>query len=108
MNLGVLAAIVFNQYTNPIALDALQWKYYLVYTVWLAFELVYIWLFAVETKGRSLEETAALFDGDDAVREIEARARADVVEEGHRVVGEKSGSGSLEHVEGYHLDELRK
>ncbi|KAG9077698.1 hypothetical protein FS749_010386 [Ceratobasidium sp. UAMH 11750] len=108
MNLGVLAAIVFNQYTNPIALDALQWKYYLVYTVWLAFELVYIWLFAVETKGRSLEETAALFDGDEAVREIEARARVDVVEEGHRVGGEKEGSGSLEHVEGYHLDELRK
>jgi hypothetical protein len=26
MNFCVLAAIIFNQYTNPIALDALQWK----------------------------------------------------------------------------------
>ncbi|KAG8727531.1 hypothetical protein FRC12_022440 [Ceratobasidium sp. 428] len=109
MNLGVLAAIVFNQYTNPIALDALQWKYYLVYTVWLAFELAYIYFFAVETKGRSLEETAALFDGDDAVHQLEARARQDMTEEGHRAaVDEKSGSGSLEHVETYQLDELRK
>lgn len=110
MNLGVLAAIIFNQYTNPIALDALQWRCkcilydkwtrtdcfldYLIYTVWLMFELGFIYFFAVETKGRSLEETAALFDGEDALKELEHRTRADLVEGGH----EKDGSGSLEHV----------
>ncbi|QRV80018.1 Sugar (and other) transporter [Ceratobasidium sp. AG-Ba] len=100
MNLCVLAAIIFNQYTNPIALDKLQWKYYLVYTAWLVFELAYIYLFAVETKGRSLEETAALFDGDEAVQELENRARADMAEEGHpSTTGSEKGTGSLEHVE---------
>jgi hypothetical protein len=37
-----------------------------VYCCWIAFELVFVYLFIVETKGRSLEETAALFDGEEA------------------------------------------
>jgi sugar porter (SP) family MFS transporter len=82
MNFAVMSAIIFNQYTNPIALEALHWKYYLVYTCWLVFELVYVILWAVETKGRSLEETAALFDGEDAVRAIEHSTRADLAESG--------------------------
>ncbi|KAH7338561.1 general substrate transporter [Rhizoctonia solani] len=82
MNLSVLAAIIFNQYTNPIALDALQWRYYLVYTCWLVFELGYMYMFVIETKGRSLEETAALFDGDEAVYELKDRVAADLTESG--------------------------
>jgi hypothetical protein len=35
----------------------------IVYCCWIAFELVYCYVFVVETKGLSLEETAALFDG---------------------------------------------
>jgi len=33
--------------------------------VWLGFELVFVVLYIVETRGRTLEETAALFDSDD-------------------------------------------
>ncbi len=84
MNFSVMGAIIFNQYTNPIALDALKWKYYLIYSCWLIFELVYIWLWAAETKGRSLEETGALFDGEDAVTELTNRTGHDMVEGGHR------------------------
>lgn len=32
MQLGVNIALTFNQYVNPIALEHLQWKYYIVYT----------------------------------------------------------------------------
>ena len=32
-------------------------------------------MFIIETKGLSLEETAALFDGEDAVDKIHARRR---------------------------------
>jgi hypothetical protein len=32
-------------------------------------------MFIIETKGLSLEETAALFDGEDAVNHIHARGR---------------------------------
>jgi len=66
--------VIFNQYINPIALDRLGWKYYLVYVGWLAFELVYVVLFVVETKDRTLEETAALFDGDETVIDLAYRA----------------------------------
>ena len=38
----------------------------IVYACWLLFELVFLYLYVIETKGRTLEETAALFDGVDA------------------------------------------
>ncbi|KZV62742.1 hexose transporter [Peniophora sp. CONT] len=65
-NFVVTCALVFNQYVNPIALEAITWKYYIVYCCWLLFELAYVYIFIVETKGLSLEETAALFDGKDS------------------------------------------
>ena len=43
---------------------------------WLAFEVVFCWLFVVETKNRTLEETAALFDGEGAVDQITEKAAA--------------------------------
>lgn len=64
-NFTISCAIIFNQYINPIALGKLQWKYYIFYDAWLAFELVYCFLFVIETKNRTLEETARIFDGDD-------------------------------------------
>jgi hypothetical protein len=44
---------------------------YIVYCCWLLFELIYIFLFLVETKGKTLEETAAMFDGKEVVQNIE-------------------------------------
>jgi hypothetical protein len=66
---------------NPIALDALGWKYYIVYCCWLAFELVYVYFFIVETKGHSLEETAALFDGEEGLQAVTAHVGAAEVRE---------------------------
>lgn len=66
-----------------------------MYTIWLAFELAYIYVFAVETKGRSLEETAALFDGEETVSEIQQRTKVDLVESGH--IDEKSLGESIVH-----------
>ncbi|KAN0084410.1 General substrate transporter [Tylopilus felleus] len=85
----ISVALIFNQYVNPIALDALGWKYYLVYVCWLAVEFVFLWFFIVETKNMTLEETAALFDGDDAVNRIARQAEANEVHE----VSEKCSSG---------------
>ena len=39
MFLCVDLALFFNQYVNPIALNNIGWKYYIVYCVWLACEL---------------------------------------------------------------------
>jgi len=71
MNLVVSAALAFNQFINPVAIDAIGWKYYLVYLGWLGFEFAYIWAFLVETKGRTLEETAAIFDGESYTQNLQ-------------------------------------
>ncbi|KAJ7756448.1 general substrate transporter [Mycena maculata] len=64
MNLVVFLTSAFNQFVNPWAIDAIGWFYYLVYLGWLAIELLFIYVYIVETKGRTLEETAILFDGE--------------------------------------------
>lgn len=46
-----MATVAFNQFVNPWALDAISWKYYIVYCGWLVFELVFVLFFIVETKG---------------------------------------------------------
>ena len=46
------------------SLDAIGWKYYIVYIVWIAFEFGFLFRYIVETRGKTLEETAALFDGE--------------------------------------------
>ncbi|KAG6835653.1 hypothetical protein H0H93_016094 [Arthromyces matolae] len=69
-NFCISLSLIFNQYVNPIALDALKWKYYVVYCCWLVAETVFCYFFIVETQHRSLEETAALFDGEDAIDTI--------------------------------------
>jgi hypothetical protein len=60
-------ALFFNTYVNPIALDHIGWKYYIVYCVWLAFELVFVYFFYIETRNTPLEEIAKHFDGDAAL-----------------------------------------
>lgn len=59
-------ASVFNQYVNPIGLENLQWRFYFVYIAILVIECLCIWFLFVETKGPTLEEIAALFDGENA------------------------------------------
>ncbi|KAG8214166.1 major facilitator superfamily domain-containing protein [Butyriboletus roseoflavus] len=75
-NFTISLSLIFNQYVNPVALGALGWKYYLVYVFWICFEAVFLWFYVVETRNRTLEETAALFDGDDAMDQITEKAAA--------------------------------
>ncbi|KAF2735850.1 hexose transporter protein [Polyplosphaeria fusca] len=60
-------ALFFNTYVNPIALEKIGWKYYIVYCVWLAAELVFVFFFYIETRNTPLEEIAKHFDGDAAL-----------------------------------------
>ncbi|KAI5477364.1 hexose transporter [Pseudohyphozyma bogoriensis] len=70
--LCVYIALVFNSYLNPIALDALGWKYYLVYVFILAAMVVTVYFFFPETRGKSLEEISDIFDHKDLQHEAEA------------------------------------
>lgn len=87
-NLTVYLTAAFNQFFNPWAIQAISWKYYLVYCGWLIIELVFVVTYLVETKGdilitisefilmfprnigRTLEETAALFDGEQQPQDL--------------------------------------
>jgi hypothetical protein len=50
LNFCVTAALFFNQFVNGIALDALAWKYYICYCIFLAFEVGVVYFFIVETR----------------------------------------------------------
>ncbi|KAF9223402.1 general substrate transporter [Gyrodon lividus] len=73
MSFVIYVAVAFNQFVNPWALSSLGWKYYLVYCGWLVIELLFVSVYIIETKGRTLEETAALFDGETVPRDITER-----------------------------------
>ncbi|KAJ7264115.1 hexose transporter [Mycena haematopus] len=98
-NFTISLALIFNQYVNPIALANIDWKYYIVYCVWLVVEGVFLWFYVVETKNRTLEETATLFDGEQLTEQIvqTAAANAGVMHDlgaDEKVVDEKASSTS--------------
>ncbi|RDW80351.1 hypothetical protein BP5796_05049 [Coleophoma crateriformis] len=63
---STMLALFFNLFVNPIALNAIAWKYYIVYVAILVLICFTAWFCFPETRGRSLEEIAVLFDGEDA------------------------------------------
>ncbi len=69
--LTVRFAVFFNTYVNPIALDAIGWKYYLVYCVWILFEIATVYLLFPETHNRTLEELSFMFEGKDVQQKVE-------------------------------------
>jgi sugar porter (SP) family MFS transporter len=54
MNFWVQVALTINTYVNPIPLDGAwkntQWKLFAIYTVWISFELVFVYFLYIETK----------------------------------------------------------
>lgn len=61
-----ISAIFFNTFVNPIALEAIGWKYYIVFVVVLIAMCITTYFFYPETRGYSLEQMAFIFDGEDA------------------------------------------
>ncbi|GFF50031.1 hypothetical protein IFM58399_08706 [Aspergillus lentulus] len=97
LNFCVTAALFFNQYINAIALDALAWKYYIVYCVFLGFEVFVIYCFLIETRYTPMEEIAKYFDGEDAV-DVGQVAAADLKEQG--IIASNDKGTATVHIEG--------
>lgn len=55
---------IYNGFVNPVAMDNIEWKYYIVYCCIIAVETVIVFFTFVETSGRTLEEVAEVFGED--------------------------------------------
>lgn len=56
--------VIFNSFITPVAMDAIGWRFYIVYVCTLVFCFVFIFFLFPETKGYYLEEVALIFDGN--------------------------------------------
>lgn len=65
-------ASVFNNFANPVAMEAITWRYYIVYCVVLAVEVLITYFFLPETKGKGLEEISEIFDGSELMTGVHA------------------------------------
>ncbi|KAF2032102.1 MFS general substrate transporter [Setomelanomma holmii] len=99
MSTCVTAALFFKKFVNGLVLDALVWKYYIFYWVFLAFEIVVIYFFIVETRYK----IAKFFDGDDAI-DVGAVTIADMKERGMEV----HDSGKKDMTSVTRMEEVRK
>lgn len=74
-------ALFFSNNVNPIALNAIGWKFMAIYCGWIAFEFLFIFFMYPETHGRTLEELAFLFEdkqlADQAVLAVEKEIHQD-------------------------------
>ena len=68
---GNLAGL-FNAFTNPVAMEAISWRYYIVWCCMLALNFTLVWFFFPETRGKALEEVAEIFDGPEAMAGVNA------------------------------------
>jgi len=84
-SLAVSCAGLVGTYAGPIALQNIQWKYYIVYVCWDLFEAVMIYLFAVETRGRTLEELNEIFESPNPVKASLEKKKIAVLEKGGQV-----------------------
>jgi len=94
----------FNQFANPVALDAIGWRYYGVYVAVLAIYFILFFLFVRESRGLTTEEAAVVYDSGEAraaaleaAREELRRAKAGKAER-----PELDSKGSYQHEETVH------
>ncbi|KAH7103946.1 general substrate transporter [Auriculariales sp. MPI-PUGE-AT-0066] len=84
----------FTIFVNPIGMDNIGWKYLISYCVFLAFEIVFVYFFFVETFGRTLEELTFLFE-DKALAQQAVDAVEKVVH--HHEIGNASPDEKSSH-----------
>ncbi|KAH8662621.1 general substrate transporter [Xylariales sp. PMI_506] len=69
---SAFVGLVASQLINPVALKAVGWKYYIAFCCIIALLFTLVFFLFPETKGRTLEEIAEVFDGPAGVPDVEA------------------------------------
>jgi MFS family permease len=72
--------LILSQFVNPIALKAIGWKYYTVFCVLLSIFTCLVYFIFPETKGRTLEEVAEVFDGKRELLQEDIKDRVSLAE----------------------------
>ncbi|KAH8722320.1 general substrate transporter [Ilyonectria robusta] len=66
---AIYGSLIIAAFANPIGLENIGWKYYIVFCVLLVVFLAITYFLFPETKGYSLEEISRIFDGDEALHQ---------------------------------------
>lgn len=76
-------AMIVNTYGISVGIAKIGWKLYVVYIVWICVELVTIYFFFVETKGKTLEELSEVFEAPNPRKASTRKTKVAVTESGH-------------------------
>jgi MFS family permease len=71
-------AVVINTYGISLGIEKIGWKLYLVYIVWICVEIIVIYLFFVETSGKTLEELRDIFEAPNPRKASLKRAKVEI------------------------------
>ncbi|KAM5354421.1 hypothetical protein ACJ41O_001070 [Fusarium nematophilum] len=72
---AIYGSLIIAAFVNPIGLEDIGWKYYIVFCVLLVVFFAVTYFVFPETKGYSLEEIACIFDGKDVMSEERIREK---------------------------------
>jgi len=78
-------AMIVNTYGISVGMEKIGWKLYLVYIVWICVELVVVYFFFVETKGKTLEELSEVFEAPNPRKASTRKVKVAVLEGGQVV-----------------------
>lgn len=89
---SIYGSLVIAAFCNPIGIENIGWKYYIVFVCFLVVFLPVVYFYFPETKGRSLEEIAVIFDGPGALDMSQVKG-------GENDIMEYTGNGTTTHKE---------
>ncbi|KAL2813352.1 general substrate transporter [Aspergillus cavernicola] len=96
---GGLAGL-YNAFANPVAMDAISWRYYIVWCCVIGVNFTLVFFFFPETKGKGLEEVAEIFDGPNALAGANAMRQMGLDVNADKALAVGGGVGSkVDHLE---------